>query len=372
MRRQIESIINDDLQRKMVFLSGPRQAGKTWLSKKIMACFSQSLYLNWDNPEHRNIIRNQAWSKKLELLVFDEIHKMDTWKSYVKGIWDTRPEHTKILVTGSARLETFRQSGDSLAGRYFHHRLLPITPEETTWAQVPTEINDFLTLGGFPEPYLEKSPLFADRWRSQYLNGLIREDILQYDNINHLKEMNMLVELLRSRVASPLSYQSLSEDIGISPNTVKKYIHILEALYIIFLIFPYSKSISRSLVKPPKLYFFDIPLVRDPGARLENLVALSLLRRKYLLEDSDGIPRSLHYLKTKEGKEVDFLWVKDYKPEKMFEVKASDPKPSKSLIYFHKTYGFPATQLVGHLHIERYGNVDIRDLFIWLKNPEVT
>lgn len=134
MIRQIDHIVREDLVKKMVFISGPRQAGKTWLSKRIMEHVPQSLYLNLDNLDHRQIVLSQTWSTKLELLVFDEIHNMESWKHYLKGPWDTRPKHLTILVTGSARIDIFRQSGDSLDGRFFHHRLLPITPEEATWA----------------------------------------------------------------------------------------------------------------------------------------------------------------------------------------------------------------------------------------------
>lgn len=259
MIRQIDHIVREDLAKKMVFISGPRQAGKTWLSKKIMEHVPQSLYLNWDNLDHRQIILSRTWSTKVELLVFDEIHKMKSWKLYLKGLWDSRPTQLTILVTGSVRLEIFRQSGDSLAGRFFHHRLLPITPEEATWAQVPPNERDF----------------------------------------------------------------------------------------------------------------FDLPLVRDPGARLENLVALSLLRRKYFLEDTDGIPRSLHYLRTKDGREVDFLWVKDLTPERMIEVKSSDSQISKHLVYFNSLYQIPGTQLVDDLGLECFGPIEVRALYPWLQNLEV-
>jgi len=370
LRQQEEKILSD-LLKKMVFLSGPRQAGKTWLSREIANKFPSSLYLNWDNPQDREVILDQAWSTNLELLVLDEVHKMEGWKNFLKGIWDTRPRSMKILVTGSARLETFRQSGDSLAGRYYHHRLLPFTPEEVSWAGEHRGLDDFLTRGGFPEPFLSLDPNDARRWQKQYLDGLVREDILNYENIGHLKAMNLLVELLRSRVASPLSYQSLAEDLSIAPNTVKKYIAILEALYLVFLVYPFSRSISRSLLQQPKLYFFDTALVKDIGARLENLVGVSLLRNMYFREDIDGIPRGLHYLRTKEGKEVDFLLTQEEKPLKMIEVKSTDFQLSKNLEYFHRTYGFSGTQLVADLRLERFGALEVRHLYPWLEAPEL-
>ena len=368
MERQQKSLILSDLSKKMVFISGPRQAGKSWLARQIMQSYSQALYLNQDNEQDREVMARQAWASATDLLVFDEIHKMPNWKSYLKGIWDTRPPGQTVLVTGSARLETFRQSGDSLAGRYFHHRLFPFTPAEVGALGTEYTLEHHLSRGGFPEPFLAESDTEANRWRRQYLDGLIREDILSYENITQLKAMNLLVELLRQRVAAPLSYQSLSEDIGVSPNTVKHYIEILEALYIVFRIYPFHHSISRSLKQQPKLYFFDTPLVEGTGQRLENLAALSLYRHICLLEDSDGQRRTLSYLRTKEGREVDFLLLKEGTPELMLEVKSSDRTLDDNLVYFHERYRFPGVQLVADLRLESAaGPLQVRRLLDFLR-----
>lgn len=369
MTRVQASNVYQDLKKKMVLLSGPRQVGKSWLSKQTMRAFSAPLYLNWDNPQDRRIIEEQGWPGKTDLLVFDEIHKRPSWKNYLKGVWDTRAEHQSVLVTGSARLETFRQSGDSLAGRYFHHRLFPVTPAEAAQAQERRSLEHHLTRGGFPEPYLADTDAEAGRWRRQYLDGLIREDILTFENIHQLKAMTLLVELLRDRVASPLSYQSLSEDLGISPNTVRHYIEILEALYIVFRVFPHHRSIARSLVQQPKLYFFDTGLVRGGmGPALENLVALSLHRQACLEEDGDGVVRSLRYLRTKEGKEVDFVTTRDDEPVLMVEVKSQDRELAPGLKYFGDRYGLPGVQLVADLRLEHdAGPYQIRRLLDWLE-----
>ncbi|GAB6090581.1 ATP-binding protein [Spirochaeta dissipatitropha] len=358
----------------MVFLSGPRQTGKTWLARKLMHSFPESLYLNWDNKQDRELMEEQAWSSRTRLIVFDEIHKMPQWKNYLKGIWDTRPSDLSVLVTGSARLETFRQSGDSLAGRYYHHRLFPFTPAEVAeMAEHGSnyDLDHYLERGGFPEPFLAESDTESHRWRRQYLDGLIREDILNYENIQQLKAMNLLVDLLRQRVASPLSYQSLSEDIALSPNTVKHYINILEALYIVFRVYPYHKSIARSLKQQAKLYFFDTALVEGKAQRLENMVALSLFRQLCLLQDNDGQRRSLCYLKTKEGREVDLLLVKESIPELMLEVKTSDRSLDDNLVYFHSRYGFNGIQLVADLRLEKSsGPLQVRRLLDYLQKED--
>jgi len=373
MEREQTAAIVSDLKRKMVFLSGPRQVGKSWLARQIASShFQRARYLNWDNLQDRRVILEYGWSTTTDLLVLDEIHKMPQWKNHLKGIWDSRKEGMSVLVTGSARLETFRQSGDSLAGRYLHHHLFPITPAEAFRINTPAPLPRFLERGGFPEPFLVDSSDDANRWRRQYVDGLVREDILNFENITQLRAMNLLVELLRERIASPLSYQSLAEDIGVSPNTVKHYISILEALYIVFCVFPYHRSIARALTRQPKLYFFDVGLVRgDMGAKLENLVAVSLLKELCLREDRDGKRRQLACIRTKDGREVDFLTVEEDAPPMMIEVKASDSALSPNLRFFHERYGFKGVQLVADLHSENEsGPLHVRRAISFLENPE--
>ena len=164
MERQQKQQIMNDLKKKMVFITGPRQVGKTWLAKDIARLFPGSVYLNYDSAGDRRIIKDEAWLENTTLLVLDELHKMNGWKNYLKGIYDTKPADMMILVTGSARLEAFRQQGDSLAGRFFRHRLLPFSPAEAVHVNVPVDPDFFLSRGGFPEPFLTDSSIDADRF----------------------------------------------------------------------------------------------------------------------------------------------------------------------------------------------------------------
>lgn len=138
-RKQIESILKD-LNKKIVFLVGPRQVGKTWITLEIGKLFKKTTYLNYDRFEDRQIIKNEAWPQITELLIFDELHKMPEWKNYLKGVFDTKPENLKILATGSARLDMFRQTGDSLAGRFFTHRLMPFSISELQKESISNDI----------------------------------------------------------------------------------------------------------------------------------------------------------------------------------------------------------------------------------------
>ncbi len=353
MKRIQKSAIIRDLSKKMVLLAGPRQAGKTTLAKEIALEFTSSIYLNYDRLQDREIIRKEAWLPSAELIILDEIHKMPEWKNYLKGVYDTKLDHQKILVTGSARLEVFSNVGDSLAGRFFLHRLMPLSPAECEQAGVPYTIDLFLERGGFPEPFLSSSSIDAMRWRNQYVDSLLRVDIFDFDHIQDVKAIRLVFDLLRSKVGSPISYTSIAEDVAISPNTVKKYIQILEALYIVFRVTPYSRNIARSLLKEPKIYFFDTGLVKgDVGASFENFVATCLLKHTFAKVDYDAKNFTLHYLQTKDGKEVDFAVICDDEIRLVIEAKAGNHEVNPALFYFAKKYQFPATQIVKNLKRE--------------------
>lgn len=374
MRRVQYSYILKDLSKKMVFLVGPRQAGKTWLAKEIAKSFKHPVYLNYDRREDRTIIDSEAWLESTDLLVIDELHKMPGWKQYIKGVFDTKPKHMAVLVTGSARLDTFQSTGESLAGRYFVHHLLPLAPAELYNTSYGQDIDRLLQRGGFPEPFLADTDQEADRWRLQYVNGLIREDILDFEQIHNLRAIQLILDLLRDRVGSPISYASIAGDVGVSPSTARKYLQILEALYIVFRVTPFTKNIARSLLKEPKIYFFDTGMVaNDPGKRFENLVATCLLKYVYERRDYVGQRVALHYLRTKEGKEVDFCVIKDNTVEYLLEAKYTNQAIDPSLKYFSEKYTLAATQLIKETKREYKVNerITLRDARNFLKELTV-
>ena len=359
-RVQIPYIIKD-LEKKMVFIVGPRQVGKTFVAKYIAKKYQSSLYLNYDSIEDRKIISEQAWLETTNLLILDELHKMPGWKNYLKGLYDTKPLHLHILVTGSARLDIFDKVGDSLAGRYFLHRLLPLSPAELQQLGKPINFEDLLIKGGFPEPYLTEDIIDANRWRLQYSNSILTTDVFEFDQIQNIRALKTIFELLRTKVGSPISYQSLAEDVAVSSNTVKKYIEILESLYIIFRVTPFSKNIARSLLKEPKIYFFDTGLVKgDEGEKLENLVAVCLLKHVYGKIDYHAETYALNYLRNKDGQEVDFALIKEDRVEQIIEVKNSSKEIAKGLYVFNKKYDLPAIQIVKNLRHEYFvGDIKI-------------
>jgi predicted AAA+ superfamily ATPase len=342
MNRYLSALIARDVVDKMVFVTGPRQVGKTTLAKSLNKGFRHPLYLNFDSVKDRQRINNADWPSTHDYVILDEIHAKSDWKSYLKGVFDTKPGHQSLLVTGSARLDTFRQTGESLAGRYFRWRLHPFSVKEFL-PQVGGEdeaLESLLRFGGFPEPLVKGTDGARKRWQNQYFTDLIREDIIEFSRIHEIRSIAVLLEMLRTRTGSPLSFDALGREIGVSSNTVRSYIEILESLHIVFLVRPYHRNVARALSKSPKLYFYDWAYVNDAkdnspesGARFENLVACHLLKHVQFLADSEGSSLQLHYVRTTSDHEIDFVLADENGEAQQFiEAKVGDTKPSSFLM----------------------------------------
>jgi uncharacterized protein len=370
--RFLTAQVRRDLGRKLVMLTGARQAGKTTLARQLMADFELAQYLNWDVPADRELISQSAWSPKSQLVVFDAIHKMRDWKNFLKGAWDGRSEGQAMLVTGSARMDTFRQGGKSLAGRYLTWRLHPFSVRELMDVQGVTALQALARLidrGGFPEPCLAATARDADRWRAQYATDLIREDVMDFSRVHEVRTLQLLFDMLRERVGSPLKLSNLAQALNISPTTVTRYVEILEALYIVFRVHPWHRDVSRSLLKEPKIYFLDTGLVQgDEGIKLENAVAAMLLKHCHQRQDAEGKPVTLHTIRDKERNEIDFVLAEGDTVTDLVEVKLSDPIPSAYLHRMAERFApAKAVQLVATLrNVAQHGRVEVAKADAWL------
>lgn len=371
-RKQIKDILAD-LEKKMVIIVGSRQVGKTWIAKKVMTHFSRAMYLNWDNLEDRKIIKSGHFPDNLELVVFDEIHKMRQWKSFIKGIYDTKPEGLRILVTGSAKLNALKNVGDAMTGRFYVYHILPFSVVELKGTIYKNDIDRLLAHGGFPEPFLSNSLHDVDRWREQYVGNNIRAEILDFATPHDINAILDIVKILRTRVGSPISFKGIAEDVGIAPATAKRYVQMLEDLHIVFSVRTYTKKITRSILKEPKIYFYDVSLVTNEGARLENLVAVSLYKHILYLQDSKGERWGLSYVRTRNHKEVDFALTLNDELKELIEVKTSDTTVSAELKYFGVRTGTMMTQVVKNTrHTElQQGKVRIIQLTKYLSGLSI-
>jgi uncharacterized protein len=355
--RNIRPLIERDLQKKFVFLSGPRQVGKTTLAKAVMAAKKGSYFLYDDDEDRRLILEKQYLSRAWVCL--DEFHKFPRWKNHLKGVFDKYHEKLHLLLTGSGRLDVFQKSGDSLFGRYYLHHLHPLTLGEMALPAFPpllkdiqtphdpiSGINELLRFGGFPEPFNSQSETEHRRWSNARRQLLVREDLREMSHVELLGLVEQLMILLPDRIGSLFSFNSLAEDIRVSPITIKNWMAIFERLFFLFQIKPFTPNITRSLHKQPKYFFYDWSQVKDEGRRFENLVAGHLWKAVQVWTDLGWADLALHFIRDRDRREVDFLVTRDGKPWFLVEVKLSEVRPADTLDYFCNRLQVPGLQLV--------------------------
>lgn len=358
-KRLYDHILREHLthQRQMAFVSGPRQVGKTTTCRAV-----GSRYLNWDNVDDRRIILRgpgsvvehlglDQLSENPPVIVFDELHKDRKWKNFLKGFFDVYSSRSRIIVTGSSRLDITRRGSDSLMGRYFLFRMHPWSVGECIRVEVPqhpihapekiseADWDALLQHGGFPEPFLKRDPRFTLRWRSLRQDQLTRGDLREVAQLQDLGAMETLALILAELSSQQLVYSNISREVGIAVDTAKRWVDLLMRLHYGFLIRPWFKNVAKSLRKEPKWFLRDWSGIQDPGARAETLVACHLLKAVEGWTDLGLGQFELRYLRDKLKREVDFLVVRDRKPWFLVEVKNAETKLSDTLAYFKEQTG---------------------------------
>lgn len=347
MKRRYENLIKDHFSehRQIALISGPRQVGKTTLANSIRKQ-KNTHYFNWDDSNDRetllagsrSIAEKVNFDTLLEatpLMVFDEIHKYGKWKQLIKGFHDRYKDRCDIIVTGSARMDVYKKGGDSLMGRYFNYRLHPLSISETmqrplsdSEIQNPSKPSDkqferLLQWGGFPEPFIKSDRRFFNRWSRLREQQLLAEDIRELTGVHELGQLETLAILLKNQAGQLTSYSSLAKKVRVSVDTIRRWTSILESLYYCFSVRPWSRNVTRSILKEPKYYLWDWSQCQDIGARNENFIASHLLKAVHFWTDLGYGNYELHYLRDKEKREVDFLVSRDAQPWFLVEVKSS-------------------------------------------------
>lgn len=371
-KRYIYKTLTEFAADKFVLLTGPRQVGKTTLAKTWLEGHG-GRYLNWDIAEDRTTLLGKPFhtSQLQSHLVLDEIHKYARWKSWLKGLYDAKHDRIQVVVTGSARLDTFQKGGDSLLGRYELLHLHPFSIGEILHGEMRKPPGDWLDVGssdktsqeawkqlylfgGFPEPFSKQSELHHTRWTSRRRELLVKEDLREISQIRNLSLVEHLAILIPTKIMSPLSVNSLREELQVSHDTVSSWIEMLERLYFCYRISPYNKKISRSIQKEQKIYLWDWSTVEDVAARFENMVGSCLLKSIHAWNDVGYGQFELQYLRDKEKREVDFVIVNKRKPICLIECKLNDKTLSPNLFHFANQLDakIPKIQLVNSKNID--------------------
>ena len=334
-RALIRNAVKADLQEKMVFLGGPRQVGKTTLAQSFLKKpLLAKAYLNWDFAEHRKQLLDESLPANQSLLVLDEVHKYKHWRRLVKGFYDQYGPEVQLLVTGSARLDHYRKGGDSLMGRYHYRRLHPFSLMEMTSAPTASDLELLLQYGGFPEPLSKANDRHWRRWQRERVTRVVNDDLRDLETVREISAVELLANALPDRIGSPLSVKALRETLQVAHETAERWLQILENLYYCFRIAPFGAPKIRAVKKEQKLYLWDWSEVKDAGPQFENLVASQLLKYCHYVEDNDGHAMELRFIRDTDGREVDFVVIKDNKPLFAVEAKISDKPDIKAMRYF--------------------------------------
>jgi len=341
--RYIKKPVISDLKSKMVFIGGPRQVGKTTLALSFLPepNTKSPAYFNWDDVPDRSKLMRGELPPNEQIIILDEIHKFARWRNLVKGFFDKKREEMSFLITGSARLDYYSKGGDSLHGRYHYYRLHPFSLRELSAVPTKDDLDLLLKFGGFPEPLFKSEEKFWRRWQWERLQRVIYDDIRDLETVKEISLLELLASELPLRVGSPLSVKNLKELLQVAHETVEGWLKIFERMYYCFRIPPFGPPKVRAVKKEQKLYLWDWSLIEEAGPRFENFIASQLLKYCQFIEDTEGYRMELRFLRDTDKREIDFVVIKDGKPEFAVECKTGEKDISPSIHYFKERVKIP-------------------------------
>lgn len=334
----------------VVTISGPRQSGKTTL---VRTSFPGKPYYSMEDPDIRLAAEMdpRGFLKQIPNgAIVDEIQRLPVLLSYIQGIVDRERQPGMFILTGSHQPDLHQAVSQSLAGRTAILTLLPFSLAEMSHYYKNVKPYDLITSGAFPRLHEEK--LSQDRFFNGYLQTYVERDVRALINLKDLSRFQQFLRLLAGRVGQILNYTSLSNDIGVSSTTIKSWISVLKASYVVFELQPFFENIRKRVVKSPKLYFTDTGLAafllgihtpeqasRDPlrGGLYENLLILEILKFGF----NRGTRPELYFFRDSHGNEVDLL-IRKHGRFFPVEIKSSATFSSdflKGIEYFRRLIG---------------------------------
>ncbi|GAB1443005.1 ATP-binding protein [Ignavibacteriales bacterium] len=333
------SMIKREIEQKLIAISGkfpviailgPRQSGKTTLAKNL---FSDYIYVNLEEPDTRLFAMDDPRSfLQNPKMIIDEIQRVPELLSYIQSIVDKEKEAGQFIITGSQNFLINEKISQSLAGRVAILNLLPFTLEELFSAGEYNTFDRFEAIYKGFYPPLHDRQIDPNDWFPNYISTYVERDVRLIKNIGDLGTFLLFLKLLAGRIGQLLNLSSLASETGISVNTAKSWISILEASFVIFTMQPWFSNINKRLVKQSKIFFYDTGLavalleIRrldhlktyfQVGSLFENMIIVDLLKRRF----NNGLPNNLFFLRDKAGREIDCV-LDNGTSKTMIEIKA--------------------------------------------------
>ncbi len=350
IKRNIEEVIISSAKLfPVITVTGPRQSGKTTLVRNI---FNDKPYFNLELPDVHDSIQQdpRAFFNKLENgAVIDEIQRLPELIRYIQGIVDEKKQPGLFVLTGSNQFLLLNKINESLAGRVALFKLLPFSLSELSSKSISVSTDELILKGLYPAVQVNNFPAYQTY--QNYYETYLERDLRNLLNIKDLSSFKKFVSLCAGRTAQILNTASLSNETGVSANTIKSWLSILEASYVLFLLQPWYDNISKRLVKSPKIYFYDTGLAsyllgienqnqlsRDPlrGNLFENLIVAEYFKMRY----NKGLDARYFYFRDNHGNEIDLVNPSGNNLESI-EIKSSQTYHSsflKGLTFFNKVY----------------------------------
>lgn len=334
-------------QYPVVTLLGPRQSGKTTLVRNV---FPHKPYVNMEDPENRELatLDPKAFMQSYpEGAILDEVQRVPHLLSYIQVRVDEADKKGMYILTGSHQTALHSAVSQSLAGRTSLLRLLPLSIQEMRASSIQDPLDDIILKGGYPKIYKEHLPI--TNAYSSYFQTYVERDVRNILQVKDIISFERFIKLTASRIGQLVNYASLAADVGVSAVTIKEWISVLEATYILIRLEPYFENFGKRLIKSPKLYFADTglacyllgidtveQLVHDPhyGNLFENWVVVELMKSRY----NQGLDPRLYFYRDVVGKEIDLLYQRGSRlvPIEIKSNKTFSSSFLEGLRYFHE------------------------------------